>query len=134
MAKQTYKYLIVVNLRGSLGGAEIRYLNLFGEISIRKNDYYLIINRKLFDIAVEVGYLNKSNNKLIILEIEMNLLKSTVFQFCAMVLVISAIAAANGELTWAGWLSEAVVMVGIYASKEGVKYGATAYKDRNVSQ
>lgn len=70
MAKQTYKYLIVVNLRGSLGGAEIRYLNLFGEISIRKNDYYLIINRKLFDIAVEVGYLNKSNNKVIILEID----------------------------------------------------------------
>ena len=63
----------------------------------------------------------------------MKIFESTVFQFCAMVLIISAIAAANGELTWTEWLSEAVVMIGIYASKEGIKYGATAYKERDVS-
>jgi len=60
------------------------------------------------------------------------LLGSTVFQFCAMVLTGSAIAAANGQLTWAEWLSEAVVMIGIYASKEGVRYGASAYENRNA--
>ena len=60
----------------------------------------------------------------------MKLLESSVFQFCAMVLIISAVAAASGELSWTEWLSEAVVMIGIYASKEGVKYGAAAYKGK----
>jgi len=55
---------------------------------------------------------------------------STVFQFCALVLAASAIAAFQGTLEWSQWLSEAVVLVGIYASKEGVKYGAEAYKDK----
>lgn len=63
----------------------------------------------------------------------MKIFESKVFQFCAMVLIISAIAAANGELTWKEWLSEAVVMIGIFASKEGVKYGAAAYRESNVS-
>jgi len=55
------------------------------------------------------------------------LFRSTVFQFCILILITSAVAAANGMLTWIEWLNEAVVLVGIYASKEGVRYGAAAY-------
>jgi len=60
----------------------------------------------------------------------MNVFKSTTFQFCGMVLTVSALAAANGNLTWAAWLDQAVILVGIYASKEGVKYGAEAYGNK----
>jgi hypothetical protein len=55
---------------------------------------------------------------------------STTFQFCALVLLVSAGAALSGRLEWATWLSEAVYLVGIYAGKEGARYGAAAYKDR----
>jgi len=64
------KYLIIVNLRNSFGGAEIRYLNLFKEISVRSSDYFLIINRKLFELACSAGYISKADNKIIILEID----------------------------------------------------------------
>ena len=57
--------------------------------------------------------------------------KSTTFQFAFMVLVASAVAAFMGQLEWVKWLDEAVVLVGIYASKEGIKYGATAYTEAN---
>lgn len=58
----------------------------------------------------------------------MKLLCSTVFQFCAIILIVAGIAAGNtGDLTWKDWLDQAVYFVGIYASKEGVRYGATAY-------
>jgi len=57
------------------------------------------------------------------------LLTSTVFQFSFMILAGSAIAAGfSAELTWKDWLSEAVIVLGIYASKEGIRYGAEAYK------
>ena len=57
-----------------------------------------------------------------------NLLNSTTFQFAAMILAGSAFAAFQGQLAWATWLSEAVVILGIYASKEGVRYSAAAYQ------
>lgn len=57
----------------------------------------------------------------------MKLFESSVFQFCAIVLVVSGIAAASGKIEWIEWLKEAVYFVGIYAGKEGVKYSAEAY-------
>lgn len=54
------------------------------------------------------------------------LVQSTTFQFAALVLIVSGLAAANGALSWQEWINEAVILVGIYASKEGVRYGATA--------
>ena len=55
---------------------------------------------------------------------------SSVFAFCAVVLGGSAVAAFNGQLSWEAWLTEAVVLVGIYASKEGIRYGASAYENK----
>lgn len=53
---------------------------------------------------------------------------STTFQFCLIVLAISGVAAGvTDDLTWKDWLKEAVYFVGIYAGKEGVRYGAEAY-------
>jgi glycosyltransferase involved in cell wall biosynthesis len=63
------KHILIINLKGSLGGAEIRYISLFNEILKRKNDYFLIINRKLYEIALEAGYLYP-NDKIVILEID----------------------------------------------------------------
>lgn len=61
------------------------------------------------------------------------LLSSSVFQFSFMILAGSAAAIIFGEgLTWTEWLSEAVIILGIYASKEGVKYGAEAYGSKDV--
>ena len=61
------------------------------------------------------------------------LLTSTVFQFSFMILAGSAAAAAFSDgLTWSQWLSEAVIILGIYASKEGVRYGAEAYGNKDV--
>lgn len=57
--------------------------------------------------------------------------KSTTFQFCFMVLAGSAVAAFMGQLAWATWLDQAVILVGIYASKEGVRYSAAAYTEAN---
>jgi len=60
------------------------------------------------------------------------LLTSTVFQFSFMILAGSAVAAAMSDgLTWEQWLSEAVVILGIYASKEGVRYASSAYEGKN---
>ena len=50
-----------------------------------------------------------------------------------MILAGSAAAAAFSDgLTWSQWLSEAVIILGIYASKEGVRYGAEAYGNKDV--
>ena len=60
------------------------------------------------------------------------LLTSSVFQFSFMILAGSAAAAGFSEsLTWKEWLSESVIILGIYASKEGVKYGVSAYEGKN---
>lgn len=64
------KYIILISLDNYLGGAQIRYLSLFKEIYERKNDYYLVLNRKLYDLAIETGYLTKETNKILILEVD----------------------------------------------------------------
>lgn len=64
------KYLLIINLSGSLGGAEIRYLNLFKEILTRNADYNLIINRKLYELAIKGGYLKSGEKNIYILEID----------------------------------------------------------------
>ena len=54
-----------------MGGAQIRSLNLFFEICRRRNDYRLIINRKLYEISIIKGYnFNDFSDKIIILEID----------------------------------------------------------------
>lgn len=61
----------------------------------------------------------------------MKVFESTTFQFCFMVLVVAGLAAGfSGDVTWADWLNNAVYLIGIYAGKEGVRHGATAYKER----
>lgn len=61
------KAIILINLKGYLGGAQKRYLNLFNEISKRKNDYHLIINKNLFITAKEAKLVG-NNEKIIIIE------------------------------------------------------------------
>lgn len=57
--------------------------------------------------------------------------ESTTAQFGIMILSISALAAGfTDDLTWKDWLSEAIIVLGIYASKEGIRYGAEAYKSQ----
>jgi len=59
----------------------------------------------------------------------MKLFQSSTFQFCLIVLFVSGVAAGfTGDLTWKDWLDEAVYFVGIYAGKEGIRYGADAHK------
>jgi hypothetical protein len=62
----------------------------------------------------------------------MKLFQSTTFQFCFIVLAVSGVAAGfTDDLTWKDWLKEAVYFVGIYAGKEGIKYGASAYEGKS---
>jgi len=56
------------------------------------------------------------------------LLSSTVFQFSFLILLVGALAVIYSDVTWAQWFDQAKYYVGIYATKEGVKYGAEAYK------
>jgi glycosyltransferase involved in cell wall biosynthesis len=70
------KYLILISFSDLLGGAQIRYLNLFKEISARKADYQLIINRKLYEVAVQAGYLQKNDKRIKVLEIDKLNIKS----------------------------------------------------------
>ncbi len=61
----------------------------------------------------------------------MKLFESSTFQFCLLVLGASAFAAGlTDDLSWKDWFDGAVYFVGIYASKEGVKYGSNAYKEK----
>lgn len=64
------KFIILINISGNIGGAEIRYLNLFSEIYKRKTDYKLVVNRKLYEIAHKSGYLIEGTSNIIILEID----------------------------------------------------------------
>lgn len=40
---------MIMTLSGEIGGAQNRFLNLYNEICKRKNDYYLLINRSLYE-------------------------------------------------------------------------------------
>lgn len=63
----------------------------------------------------------------------MKLFSSSVFKFSAMVLLVGLIGVYNGGLSWELWFEQAKFYVGIYAGKEGVRYGSEAYKEhKNV--
>jgi hypothetical protein len=60
----------------------------------------------------------------------MKLFESSVFQFCILILFIAGLAAGfTDDLTWKDWLEAAMVLIGIYTTKEVGRYGASAYKD-----
>lgn len=58
----------------------------------------------------------------------MKLFNSTTFQFSALVLFIGILATLYSDVTWLQWFDQAKYYVGIYASKEGIRYGSEAYK------
>lgn len=60
----------------------------------------------------------------------MKIFESTTFQFCFMVLVVAGLAAAFGDLEWKTWLEQSIYLIGIYAGKEGIRYGASAYEGK----
>ena len=61
----------------------------------------------------------------------MKLIKSTVFQMCVIVLIIGALAAGFTEdVTWLEWLDKALEAVFVYAAKESIRYGASAYEGK----
>lgn len=64
------KLIILISFSDYLGGAQIRYLSLYQEITQRRNDYHLILNRKLFNLAVSAGLIDKKHEKIIVLENE----------------------------------------------------------------
>lgn len=51
------KYLILISTDDFLGGAQIRYLSIFREITNHNNDYFLVINSKFYRIAKEKNLL-----------------------------------------------------------------------------
>lgn len=60
------------------------------------------------------------------------LLDSTTFKFCLLVMIAGAIVAGfSDELSWLVWFEKSVYFVGIYATKEGVRYGAEAHGSKN---
>ena len=62
----------------------------------------------------------------------MKLIESTTFQFGLFILLVAGLAAGfTDDLTWKDWVLEAKYMLGIYATKEGVRYGSEAYKGAN---
>jgi len=61
----------------------------------------------------------------------MKLINSTTFQMCIIVLFIGAMAAGfTKDVTWLQWFEKALEAVFIYAAKESVKYGASAYSGK----
>jgi len=61
----------------------------------------------------------------------MKLLESTTFQMCVFVLLVGALAAGfTKDVTWLQWLDKALEAVFVYAAKESIKYGASAYEGK----
>ena len=58
--------------------------------------------------------------------------ESTTAQFGICILAVGALAAGFSDLTWAAWFDGALVILGTYATKEGVRYGSEAYKNKGV--
>ncbi len=52
-SKKGNKALCVLNFSGRYGGAEKRYATLFNRLMEKEADYYLIINRRLFNLFVD---------------------------------------------------------------------------------
>jgi glycosyltransferase involved in cell wall biosynthesis len=71
------KVIVLVSFSDELGGAQIRYINLFKEIYKRAKDYSLIINRSLYNLAIEGKLLDYNQEDVIILEIEKSSIKNS---------------------------------------------------------
>ena len=55
--------------------------------------------------------------------------ESTTAQFGIMILSVAALAVGFSDLTWVQWLDAAKWIMGFFASKEGIRYGAEAYSN-----
>ncbi|NPA36164.1 MAG: glycosyltransferase family 4 protein [Chlorobi bacterium] len=60
------KAILVINTSGNYGGAEKRVVSLFGHINRERNDYFLLINRTLYDQMSEKGILSPGERIVII--------------------------------------------------------------------
>lgn len=61
----------------------------------------------------------------------MRLFQSTTFGFAVLILTVAGIVAGNDAgLTWRDWLDAAISTLLFYAGKEGIRYGAEAYRDK----
>lgn len=62
------KFILLISFANSLGGAQIRYLSLFQEITQRRNDYHLLLNRKLYNLAVSADLIDRNHEKIIVVD------------------------------------------------------------------
>lgn len=61
----------------------------------------------------------------------MKLIQSTTFQMCVVILAVGALAAGfTSDVTWLQWLDKALDAVFVYAAKESIRYGASAYETK----
>ena len=60
------KAILIINLSGKYGGAEKRYITLFNHIAVERDDYFLIINNKLYDTVISDRVLKDSKKIFII--------------------------------------------------------------------
>ncbi len=56
--------------------------------------------------------------------------ESTTAQFGIFILSVGAMAAGFSNYQWDQWMIQAVIVLGIYASKEGIRYSAEAYQNK----
>lgn len=58
--------------------------------------------------------------------------ESTTAQLGLVILSIAGLASGfTDDLKWNDWLDAAIYVLGIYAGKEGIRYGSEAYKQSN---
>jgi len=57
------KLIILLVLTGKYqGGAQLRYLNLFKELQKKRDDYFLLLNKSLYDACIRDGILTSTKN------------------------------------------------------------------------
>ena len=57
------RIILVLNLKGTaVGGAQKRYITLFNYIRKEKDNYYLVINRSLYNTFNKIGLLIPDKN------------------------------------------------------------------------
>ena len=56
--------------------------------------------------------------------------ESTTAQFGIAILTVGVLAVGYSDYTWEAWMIQAIVVLGIYAGKEGVRYSAEAYQNK----
>ena len=47
------KAILIINFKGDIGGAQKRIINFYNYLSIKNPEYYLILNKRLFDISMK---------------------------------------------------------------------------------